>query len=70
MVVIKVGKVGARAEDYILENGTGAELTEALKNAGVETAGFQLRYGGSNVEAATRLPNNGIVTLTPAIKGG
>lgn len=70
MVAIKVGKVGQRSEEFILENGTGAELKEALKSGGVETAGYQLRYGGTAVEDGTRLPNGGIVTLTQQIKGG
>ena len=70
MVAVKVGKVGQRSEEYILENGTGAELKTALRDGGVETAGYQLRYGGATVEDSTRIPNGGIVTLTQQIKGG
>lgn len=69
-VAIKVGKVGQRSQEFILENGTGAELTAALKAEGVETTGYSLRYGADVVADGTRLPNGAIVTLTPQVKGG
>lgn len=69
-IAVKVGQVGQRAEEYILEIGTGAELLKALKSAGVETTGYQLRMNGEPVNDSTVLVNNGIVTLAPQVKGG
>jgi sulfur carrier protein ThiS len=65
---VKVAKLGDRVQEFFVDNG--ATVADALRLAGYNAAGFDLRVNGSPVCPDQPLNDSDILTLVPAIKGG
>lgn len=65
---IKIGKVPGRTQ--VLELQEGATIAEAVRQAGLDVTGHELRFNGSATENFNKEVTDGaIVLLTPRIKG-
>ena len=65
---IKIGKVPGRTQ--VLELQEGATIAEAVRQAGLDVTGHELRFNGVSTEDFNKEVTDGaIVLLTPRIKG-
>lgn len=65
---IKIGKVPGRTQ--VLELQEGATIAEAVRQAGLDVTGHELRFNGTSTEDFNKEVTDGaIVLLTPRIKG-
>lgn len=65
---IKIGKVPGRTQ--VLELQEGATIAEAVRQAGLDVTGHELRFNGASTEDFNKEVTDGaIVLLTPRIKG-
>lgn len=65
-VIVKVAKLGSAVTEVMLAEG--ASVEDALRAAGQESTGFQIRVNGRSEYGALR--SGDMVTLIPVVKGG
>ena len=68
-ITVKVGKVPSSTGMTELTLADGATAGDAIREANISTAGYQIRVDGEVGSASTRLTNGSRVTLTKQIKG-
>lgn len=66
-MVVKVGTMPGRIEEYALDEG--ATVSDALAIADISTEGYQIKVNSVEADLGTELKDNDIVLLVKKIKG-
>lgn len=68
MQFVRIARLGAEVKEVALE--PKATVADALRVAGVDTKGFEVRLNGVAVDGTKKTQKDDIITLVPQIKGG